>query len=382
MEEQASLGIPRAFADLPDPRKANSRHALLDILTIALCAVICGANDWVAVVAYAKSKEAWLRTFLPLHSGIPSHDVFGRVFARLNPEKFEACFRNWISALEELSGGQLAGKTVAIDGKSIRRSYEHAWDKIGMAHMVSVFVQENQICFAQLKAESKGGEYDTIKKILEMIDIKNATVTIDALGCNIDVAQIIREAKGDYLLQIKENQPTLLSKVATLFNEAVLEKFKDLRHGTATTVDGDHGRIETRTIHVIWDVKHLGDLAKQWPGLRSLVMIEATREVNEKTSVEKHYYISSLDRRHKAETILARARGHWSIENNLHWQLDVSFGEDDRRLRKGHGAENFSRLTRIALTLLKKETTLKIGIENKRKVCGWDNNYLLKVIKC
>jgi predicted transposase YbfD/YdcC len=380
MDVQAPLEIPRAFADLPDPRKNNCRHALIDILTIALFAVICGADDWVAVVAYAHAKEVWLKTFLALPSGIPSHDTFGRVFAKLDPDRFEACFRQWIAALVELSGGTLSGKAVAIDGKSIRRSFLSAFDKCGMAHLVSAFVQDNQMCFAQIKTEGKGGELDAIKQLLTMLDLQKATVTIDALGCQVEIARLIRQAKADYLLQIKENQPTLLAKTATLFDEAILEGFKGFRHATASTTDGDHGRIETRTIHVLWDVRHLGPVGKDWPGLKSIALIESTREMGGTKSTQRHYYISSLDRRHKPEIFLAHARGHWSIENNLHWQLDVSFSEDDRRLRKGHGAENFSRLCRISLTLLKNETTQKTGIATKRKSCGWSDAYLLKVI--
>lgn len=380
MDAQAPLEIPRAFAELPDPREANVRHALIDILTIALFAVICGADDWVAVVEYAVAKESWLKTILTLPCGIASHDTFSRVFAKLDPDKFEVCFRKWIAGLVEMSGGKLTNKTLSIDGKSLRRSFEHAWDKSGMAHLVSAFVQENQLCFAQLKTNGKGGELDAIKELLSMLDLKGATVTIDALGCQVEIAQIIHQAKADYLLQLKENQPTLLAQVTTLFAEAALEQFKGFTHDTHTTVNGGHGRIETRTIHVLWDIRHLGEAAKPWAGLKSVVWIKSTRHTGGKEVIDNHYYISSLNRRHKAETFLEKARGHWQIENNLHWQLDVSFSEDNKRNRVGHGAENFSRLARIALTLLKNETTTKCGIKNKRKKCGWSDDYLLKVI--
>jgi predicted transposase YbfD/YdcC len=386
MEAQTPLEIPRAFATLADPRQENACHQFLDILTIALCAVVCGADGWVAVVAYARAKESWLRTFLALPAGIPSHDTFGRVFAKLNPDAFEACFRAWIKTLVDLSGGALCGKAVAIDGKSIRRSFLSAFDKSGMAHLVSAFVQDNQMTFAQIKTDGKGKELDAIEQLLQLLDLKRAVVTIDALACNVHIATLIRQAQADYLLQLKENQSTLLAKVTTLFDEAILEQFKDFHHASATTVDGDHGRIETRTIHVLWDVKHLGPPAKEWPGLKSVVRVESTRQTPASAarastaSVERHYYISSLDRRHKPETFLSHIRGHWGIENNLHWQLDVSFSEDDRRIRAGHGAENFSRLCRMALTLLKNETTQKTGIAIKRQTCGWDNAYLLKVL--
>lgn len=381
MDAPTSLGIPRAFESLPDPRQANHMHRFIDILTIALLAVISSAEDWVNVAAYGRSKEAWLRTFLELPAGIPSHDTFNRVFACIQPAAFETCFRQWTAALVEGSRGKL----VAIDGKSLRRSFEHAWDKSGMAHMVSAFVQANRLVLAQEKTDGKGKELDAIQSLLKILDLKDAVVTIDAIGCQKEIAQLIIEAQADYLLAVKENQPTLLAKVKTLLAEACLEKYAGFAHATAKTVDGEHGRLETREVHVLWDVEHLGPIAGEWPGLKSVVLIRRTRELPGtggalKRSTEEHYAISSLDRRHHAATFLDASRGHWSVENNLHWQLDVSFHEDLCRLHKGHGAQNFSRLNRLALNLLKKETTRKVGIATKRKICGWDNNYLLKVL--
>jgi predicted transposase YbfD/YdcC len=333
------------------------------------------------VAVYARSKQAWLKTFLDLPAKIPSHDTFNRLLARLDPDAFEQCFRQWTATLAELSGGKL----VAIDGKTLRSSFEHAWDKSGMVHMVSAFVQANHLVFAQETTAGKGGELDAIKKLLHVLDLHGAVVTLDALGCQKEVAQLIVDAKADYLLQVKDNQPTLLAQLTTLFAEAELENYAGFRHATCTTVDGGHGRIETREAHVLWDVRHLGALAGEWAGLKSVARIRRTRDVmgaagQRQISVENHYYISSLDRRRKAATFLKSSRGHWGVENNLHWQLDVSFHEDQCRLHKGHGAENFSRLNRIALTLLKKETTLKVGIATKRNLCGWDNDYLLKVL--
>ena len=376
MDAQVTGEILRVFQSLPEPRRHNVRHKLIDILTLALLGVICGADGWVAVAAYARAKEAWLKTFLELPEGIPSHDTFGRVFARLNPEAFEQCFVAWISTLVELSGGKL----VAIDGKSLRRSFEHGWDKSGMAHMVSAFVQANHLVFGQVKTDGKGQELDGIAKLLAILDLEGAVVTIDALGCQKSIAGLIVEARADYILQVKDNQPTLHAQLQTLLAEAVLEKLVGWRGDTCQTVDGDHGRIETRTLTVVWDVQHLGVLARDWPGLKSVVLLERTREIRGQVSTEKHYYISTLDRRRTARQFLEYIRGHWSIENNCHWQLDVSFNEDQRRIRQDHGAENFSRLCRIALNLLKNEPTQKTGIAIKRQTCGWDNQYLLKVL--
>lgn len=376
MEAQVTGEILRVLEKMPDPREHNVRHKLLDILTIALLAVISGAAGWVNVALYARRKEAWLKTFLELPCGIPSHDTFGRVFARLDPEAFEQCFVEWISALVDLSGGKL----VAIDGKSLRRSFEHGWDKAGMAHMVSAFVQANSLVFAQVKTAGKGHELEGIEKLLTLLDLQGAVVTIDALGCQKDIAQRIVDAQADYILQVKDNQPTLHLKLQTLFLEAQAEKLVGWHGATDQTVNGGHGRIETRKVTVVWDVQHLGPIAREWPGLQSVVLVERTRQIRDHTSTERHYYIATLDRRKTARQFQQYIRGHWSVENNCHWQLDVSFDEDQRRIRKDHGAENFSRLCRIALNLLKNEKTLKVGIAGKRLACGWDDQYLLKVI--
>jgi len=376
MDATATAKIPCAFTQMPDPRRNNARHKLMDILTIALFAVTCGADGWAAVAEYGRAKFSWLATFLELPHGIPSHDTFGDVFAKLQPEAFEHCFMQWMKKMVQLSGGKL----VAIDGKSLRRSFEHGWDKSGMAHMVSAFVASNRMVFAQVKTEGKGKELSAIEQLLKLLDLNGAVVTIDALGCQKHIAQDILDAGGQYLLQVKDNQPALHQKLQVVFAEARLERFIGWEHDYFTQSDGDHGRIETRRLWVCWDRSLLGELAQQWPGIKSLVLVERTREVNGQTSVELSYYISSLDRRTRAKRLTQYVRGHWSVENNLHWQLDVSFREDERRIRKGHGAENFSRLCRIALNLLKSEPTAKVGVAIKRQKCGWDNDYLLKVV--
>jgi predicted transposase YbfD/YdcC len=376
MDAQATAKILRAFNSMPDPRRANRRFKLMDVFAIALFGILCGADGWVAVAEYGRAKETWLKTFLDLPHGIPSHDTFGDIFAQLDPDAFERCFQAWMSAMVELSGGKL----VAIDGKSLRRSFEHGWDKSGMAHMVSAFVQANRMVFAQVKTDGKGHELSGIEQLLAMLDLNGAVVSIDALGCNKTIAQKILDAGGQYLLQVKDNQPTLHHKLQAAFTDAILDDFDGMNFDFFEETDGDHGRIETRKLWVCWDVKVLlGELAQGWPGLKSLVAIERTRELNGKTSVERHFYISSVNKRTKAQRMAGYVRGHWSVENNLHWQLDVSFNEDQRRIRKGHGAENFSRLCRMSLNLLKQEKTQKTGIEIKRQTCGWSNDYLLKV---
>ena len=376
MEAQATAKILRHMCQIPDIRRPNRLHKLSDMITLAIFAVICGAEGWVDVAEYGRRKRDWLKTFLDLRNGIPSHDTFGRVFAKLKPEEFERCFMAWMSTLVELGGGKL----VAIDGKSLRQSFDHSWDKTGMAHMVSAFVAANRLVFAQVKTEGKGQELNAIERLLKLVDLRGAVVTIDALGCNKTVVELILEGEADYVLQAKENQPTLYGKAKNLLDELILEKFAGIEHDYHVDVNGGHGRIETRRVWVCWNVRDLGEIAQQWPGLKSLVVVKSIREVGGHTSVERHYYISSLGRRVRAKRMAEYIRGHWAVENNLHWQLDISFNEDRRRIRKGHGAENFSRLCRIALNLLKNEKTLEIGIAGKRKCCGWDDQYLLKLI--
>lgn len=377
MDAQATARIPRPFLQMPDPRASNRRHKLIDILTIALFAVICGADGWVAVVAYSRAKLAWLKTFLELPHGIPSHDTFGDVFACLDPDAFERCFQEWMVSVVELSGGKL----VAIDGKSLRQSFEHGWDKSGMAHMVSAFVEANRMVLAQVKTEGKGQELSAIEKLLEILHLEGAVVSIDALGCQKELAQRIVAAKAHYVLQVKENQPTLHQRLKATLDEAVLDNFAGLCSDCFEQTDAGHGRIESRRLWVCWEVALLGELAREWPGLKCMAVLESRRQIiGQKQSVERHYYISSLDGRSTAKRLAGYIRGHWSVENNLHWQLDISFREDERRIRTGHGAEHFSRLCRMALNMLKKETSQKTGIAIKRQTCGWDNDYLLKVV--
>jgi predicted transposase YbfD/YdcC len=367
------------FHDLPDPRKPlGKRHLLSDILTIALCAVICGADGWSDVAEFGRSKASWFKTFLDLPHGIPSHDTFDRVFAALDPDAFEQCFRAWTAHLvAKLAPGAL----VHLDGKSLRQSFEHAWDKSGMSHLVSAFVGQNRIVLGQLAVDKAGdvreNEIVVLPKLLELLDLQGCTVSIDAIGTQREIARTIREKRANYVLCVKDNQPTLHEKVKALMNEAILEGHVNC----CNEVDGDHGRIETRELWVSDQVHHLPkDLRAQWMDLNSIVCVRRVRElVNGKTTEEKSYYISSLCKT-SPEMFAQAIRGHWSIENQLHWHLDVSFNEDACRVRKHHGAENLSRLRRMALNLLQAEKTCKGGIKTKRLKAGWDHPYLLKVL--
>lgn len=388
MDVTVAGGFLRFFEGLPDPRGCNAIHKLSDMIVIAVMAVLCGAGGWAEISLFGRSKQQWLSTFLELPGGIPSHDTFGRVFALLSPEAFERCFLAWMSALVELAGGRL----VAIDGKSVRRSFAHAWDKSGMSHLVSAFVSQgdNRVVFGQVAVEGKSNEITAIPKLLELMDLKGAVVSIDSMGCQREIAGKIVQGGGDYVLQVKDNQPLLLKKVQGLLDEAALPGgVAGLGIGYFEQSDEGHGRIETRRVHVVEDVASLGKrLLSLWPGLAggSLALVERTRQdlgdLSGKVTVERHYYISTLKGCDDlaAKVMAGYVRGHWAVENNLHWQLDVSFNEDQRRIRIGHGAENFSRLCRIGLNLLKRDQTVEIGIKGKRLNAGWDHDYLLRLI--
>lgn len=394
MDGRATGGTLRFFRDLPDPRAANVVHKLHDILVIAICAVICGADGWAEVEVFGRSKLAWFRTFLDLPGGVPSHDTFGRVFARLDPDAFERRFVNWVGAL---AGGGGGGKRlVAIDGKAIRRSFEHAWDASGMAHLVSAFVDANRMVFAQVAVAEKSNEIDAIPRLLSLLDLAGATVTIDALGCQREVARQVVDCGGDYVLAVKANQPALHAKVKALLDEAILDRFDGMAHDACDDTCGGHGRVETRRAWVSDEVHWLGaDLLAAWPGLSCIAAVECTREIpggggsggggggsgggGSTRSTERRYFIASL-KSPTARQVADAVRGHWAVENRLHWQLDVSFREDERRIRTGHGAENYSRLCRLALNLLKRDKTVKIGIHGKRLKAGWDEHYLLRLL--
>jgi len=320
-----------------------------------------------------RSKIKWFKTFLALPNGIPAHDTFGRVFAKLDPMAFEECFMKWITALATASQGRL----IAIDGKAIRRSLDTANGKAAI-HMVSAWCEANHMVLGQIATDAKSNEITAIPRLLKLLDIDGAVITIDAAGCQKTIARQIVAQGGHYILQLKGNQGGLHAETVQLFDQCLRDDCHGIAYHTASTINGGHGRIEQRRIWATPEVAWFAERSK-WKNLRSLIRIESQRTVNGETSKEYRYYISDLPADDPAK-LLDYIRGHWGIENRLHWSLDVSFREDDCRIRQGHAAENFSRLNRIALNLLKAETRCKVGIKSKRLRCGWDLDYLLKVL--
>ena len=374
MEESAHVLLLRLFRDMPDPRMVGKvSHKLHDILVITVCAVLCGLEHWTQIEDFAKAHEAWFRTFLDLPNGIPSHGTFGKVLAALDPDAFERRIQLWIHAL---LGSHTEGKHIAIDGKTLRRSFDRASGKAAI-HMINAYVHENHAVLGQLKVDDKSNEITAIPSLLEMLQLKGATVTIDAMGCQRDIAQKIRDRSGHYVLALKGNQSALQEDVKTFMDDRI--ERRTTRDGDYyETVEKSHGRIETRKCWTCWQIDWLTE-RHHWPGLACMVAVECTRTVHGKTSTERRYFISSHTGR-QAQKLALLIRNHWRVENQLHWTLDVSFNEDQCRVRIANAAENLARIRRISLILLKQETTCKLGVKSKRAKAAYDRNYLLTLL--
>jgi predicted transposase YbfD/YdcC len=372
MSSPPSAGIRDHFADLTDPRRRQVVYPLINIVTIAVCAVIAGADDFVSITAWAHEKRDWLARFLDLSAGIPSHDRFNAVLAALKPAEFEACLLNWITALHEVTAGQI----VAIDGKTLRRSFDKATGKSAI-HMVSAWATANHISLGQVVVDAKSNEITAIPKLLEMLEIAGCLVTIDAMGCQTEIAEKIVASGADYVLAVKGNQPTLHAGIETFFLDHLDDDFARVKVSRHETVEHGHGRDEHRTYYVCDAPEGLPDRGR-WKGLKRIAVAFGETVREGKTTAEVRYYI--LSKRMSARSFGAAARGHWSIENRCHWSLDVTFGEDQSRIRRGHGDANFSILRRTALSLLKNEKTAKVGVKNKRLIAAWNTGYLEKVL--
>lgn len=358
----------RYFADVTDPRVERTKeHLLSDIVFIAIAAVLCGAESWNDIEQYGKAKQPWLKTLLSLPNGIPSHDTFNRVFSALDPEQLEACFLAWVREVAQLSQGEV----VSIDGKAIRGSRQ-AGNK-AIVHMVSAWANANHLVLAQRRVADKSNEITAIPKLLRVLELSGTVVTIDAIGCQRSIAQQIVAQKADYILAVKENQGHLLADIKDSFQMLAAET-------VAEETDCGHGRVERRTCAVLSDCT-LIEKASAWTSLRSVVRIQAERfhKATGKIEEETRYYISSLPP--EAARLSRAIRQHWGIENSLHWVLDLAFHEDQSRKRAGHAAQNFSLLNRIALNLLKNDKSVKVGVRGRRLVAGWDNDFLLRLLR-
>jgi predicted transposase YbfD/YdcC len=368
-----SISIEKHFSDLADPRQAHkTAHSLMNILIITICAAICGADNYVDVEHFGKAKEEWLKTFLDLPNGIPSHDTFGRVFSLLDPEQLEKCFQSWISSIAKVIKG-----VVAIDGKTLRRSFDSATGKSAI-HMVSAWASDLGLVVGQLKTEEKSNEITAIPNLLKQLELKGCIVTIDAMGCQKEIAKKIRESDSDYIFALKGNQHGLQEEVYEAFQKAHDTNFDGLQWSEYHKEEKSHGRQENRHCWVILHPDGL-ERVKEWQDLNAIIMIESiSQKAGQEEEREYRFYISSLEA--DAEQFAKSIRSHWGIENSLHWVLDVAFREDESRIRSGYASENFSLIRRLALNLLKRESSVKTGIKNKRLRAGWDEKYFWKVL--
>jgi predicted transposase YbfD/YdcC len=375
MEDKVLPTLEEHFGDLPDPRIDRTKlHKLLDILAIAICAVIAGADNWEDIEEFGKARLDWFRTFLELPNGIPSHDTFTRVFARLDPEPFQACFLGWMNAVAEVIGGQV----IAIDGKVLRRSHDKGIGKAAI-DMVSAWASANRLVLGQVKVDEKSNEITAIPQLLEVLEVSGCIVTIDAMGCQTEIAEKIIDQEAEYVLSLKENQGHLYEDVQHLFADLEDSQYTAYPFDYVKTVNKDHGRIEIRECWTISDpevLRYLRGFAN-WKNLTTVSRIRAQRWIGEEKSSEDRYHIASIT---GAKRLLGAVRSHWGIENGLHWTLDLAFDEDRCRVRKDHGPENFALLRHIALNLLKQEKTCKRGIKGKRLLAAWNQDYLLKVL--
>jgi predicted transposase YbfD/YdcC len=370
-----TASLMQHFSSLEDPRvERTKKHRLSDMLVIAVCGFICGVDSWVELEEFGESKREWLEGFLALPNGIPSHDTFGRLFAALDPEAFSRCFMAWVKAVSEVTEGEV----VAIDGKTLRRSFDRASSKAAI-HMVSAWASSTGLVLGQVRTEEKSNEITAIPRLLELLHLEGCIVTLDAMGCQREIVARIVDKGADYVISLKGNQEVLHEATRAFFEEAREERFETVPHAYTETVDKEHGRFEARRYWVTAQLDYFRHQREEWAGLTSVGMVEAERTVDGVTSKEVRYFISSLPG-DDAVKFASAVRRHWTVENNLHWVLDVAFGEDDSRVRKDNAPENMAMLRHLALNLLKADTTTKVGVQTRRKKAGWDERYLAHLL--
>jgi predicted transposase YbfD/YdcC len=382
MQKHPTLSLVAHFKDLADPRIDRTKdHALIDVLVIAVCTLLCGGEGFNDMEDFGQAKEEWFRTFLTLTNGIPSHDTFNRVFAALDPKGFLECFLRWTQSLRQA----IEKEIVAVDGKALRRAMNK---KENFKYVVSAWAESNSLVLGQLKVTDKSNEITAVPELLRVLELSGCIVTLDAMGCQKKIAKEIIEADADYVLALKGNQETVHEEVKSFLDATIVEAQAPRPAGAPVpkaaarlaqvkTVEKDHGRIETRHYYQSDQLGWFADLDK-WEGLKSVGVVESTRDIEGVKSVERRYYLSSLPL--DVELFARAVRSHWGVENKLHWVMDVCFNEDQSRARTGYAAENLATLRRLALNLLKKETTKRRGIKGKQLNASWDHSYLLKLL--
>jgi predicted transposase YbfD/YdcC len=382
MQKHPTLSLIEHFKDLPDPRVNRTKdHALIDVMVIAVCTMLCGGESFNDMEDFGKAKEEWFRTFLSLSNGIPSHDTFNRVFAALDPRRFLDCFLCWTQSLRKAVHQEI----VALDGKALRRALNK---KETLKYVVSAWAESNGLVLGQLKVADKSNEITAVPELLRVLELSGCIVTLDAMGCQKKIAREIIESDADYVLALKGNQETVHDEVRSFLDQVIAERLAPRRSGMkissaaaslvhCQTVEKDHGRLEQRRYYLSAQLDWFAD-RDQWEGLRSVGAVESIREVEGKKTVERRYYLASLPP--NAELFARAVRSHWGVENKVHWVMDVTFGEDQSRARTGHAAENLATLRRLALNMLRKEPSKKRGIRGKQLNAAWDHAYLLRLL--
>lgn len=366
--------ISISFGELPDPRIDRCKHhKLLDIVTIAICAVISNADGWTDIEAYGRAKETWLRQFLELPNGIPSHDTFARVFAKLDPIAFQKCFVRWVDAIRD----KLPGDVIAIDGKTSRRTHDAAID-LSPLHIVSAWSSDNRLVLGQVRVDEKSNEITAIPVLLDLLDVKGCLVTVDALGCQTAIADKIVAEEADYVLACKGNQERIHTDVQHLFTELFSQEQAPGGLDYVKTTHEGHGRREIREVWTTAQLESLRD-RERWAKLRSVACVRSVRTTAGETTSETRFYLSSAAS--DAEQLANAIRSHWGVENQVHWVLDVVFADDSSRVRIDHSAHNLAIIRHIVLNMLRQETSVKTSLRQKRLRAGWDDTYLLKVLQ-